>query len=103
VAKKASNSRISPSSNRTASARQRVAIGRFELCKQLSDHRHHHVREPLLAGGMVGVEDIERVLRRLVGKRGEMFGVDAADLGQPEEIGKAFAGFQKYLYARRVA
>jgi type I restriction enzyme R subunit len=26
-----------------------------------------------------------------------------ADLGQPEEIGKAFAGFQKYLYARRVA
>jgi len=26
-----------------------------------------------------------------------------ADLGQPEEIGKAFAGFQKYLYAEKVA
>jgi type I restriction enzyme R subunit len=26
-----------------------------------------------------------------------------ADLGQPEEIGKAFAGFQKYLYAQSVA
>jgi type I restriction enzyme R subunit len=26
-----------------------------------------------------------------------------ADLGQPEEIGKAFAGFQKYLYADKVA
>jgi type I restriction enzyme, R subunit len=24
--------------------------------------------------------------------------VAAADLGKPEEIGKAFAGFQKYLY-----
>ena len=26
-----------------------------------------------------------------------------ADLGQPEEIGKAFAGFQKYLYAEKAA
>jgi type I restriction enzyme, R subunit len=26
-----------------------------------------------------------------------------ADLGQPEEIGKTFAGFQKYLYAEKVA
>jgi hypothetical protein len=25
-----------------------------------------------------------------------------ADLGQPEEIGRAFAGFQKYLYAEIV-
>jgi type I restriction enzyme R subunit len=26
-----------------------------------------------------------------------------ADLGRPEEIGKAFAGFQKYLYQPHVA
>jgi type I restriction enzyme R subunit len=26
-----------------------------------------------------------------------------ADLGQPEEIGKAFAGFQKYLYTENGA
>ena len=26
-----------------------------------------------------------------------------ADLGQPEEIGKTFAGFQKYLYAEKAA
>ena len=26
-----------------------------------------------------------------------------ADLGRPEEIGKVFAGFQKYLYAREAA
>ena len=26
-----------------------------------------------------------------------------ADLGKPDEIGGAFAGFQKYLYAEKVA
>ena len=54
----------------------------------------------------VGVEELEQEkLTPLLKLRYHDSIADAlADLGQPEEIGQAFAGFQKYLYfAREVA
>jgi type I restriction enzyme R subunit len=48
----------------------------------------------------VGVEELEQEkltpLLRL--KYRDSIADAVADLGQPAEIGKAFAGFQKYLY-----
>ncbi len=53
----------------------------------------------------VGVEELEQAkLTPLLKLKYNNAIADAvADLGRPEEIGKAFAGFQKYLYAEKVA
>ena len=53
----------------------------------------------------VGVEELDQQkltpLLRL--KYNDSMADAVADLGQPEEIGNAFAGFQKYLYAEKLA
>jgi type I restriction enzyme R subunit len=53
----------------------------------------------------VGVQELEQQkLRSLLRLKYQNSITDAvADLGQPEEIGQVFAGFQKYLYADQVA
>ena len=53
----------------------------------------------------VGVQELEQQkLRSLLRLKYQNSIADAvADLGQPEDIGQVFAGFQKYLYADQVA
>ncbi len=52
----------------------------------------------------VGVEELDpQKLTPLLRLRYGAIQDAVADLGQPEEIGEAFAGFQKYLYADKVA
>ncbi len=53
----------------------------------------------------VGVQELEQQkLRSLLRLKYQNSIADAvADLGQPEEIGQVFAGFQKYLYEEHVA
>src|SRR3989441_5426844 len=53
----------------------------------------------------VGVEELdqEKLTPLLRLKYHDSIADAVADLGQPEEIGKVFAGFQKYLYQERVA
>jgi type I restriction enzyme R subunit len=51
----------------------------------------------------VGVEELDMAkLSPLLKLRYKAINDALADLGQPEEIGRVFAGFQKYLYASRV-
>jgi type I restriction enzyme, R subunit len=53
----------------------------------------------------VGVEELDQSkltpLLRL--KYHDSIADAVADLGKPEEIGRVFAGFQKYLYAQAIA
>jgi type I restriction enzyme, R subunit len=53
----------------------------------------------------VGVEELDQAkltpLLRL--KYQDSIADAVADLGRPEEIGKVFSGFQKYLYQRTAA
>lgn len=53
----------------------------------------------------VGVEELdqEKLTPLLRLKYRDSIADAVADLGKAEEIGKAFAGFQKYLYAAKVA
>ena len=53
----------------------------------------------------VGVDELEQAkLTQLLKLKYNNAIADAvADLGRPEEIGKAFAGFQRFLYAEKVA
>jgi type I restriction enzyme R subunit len=53
----------------------------------------------------VGVEELdqEKLTPLLRLKYRNSIADAVADLGKPEEIGKAFAGFQKYLYVEKVA
>ena len=50
----------------------------------------------------VGVEELDQEKLRplLLLKYHNAIADAVADLGKPEEIGKVFAGFQKYLYQR---
>ena len=75
-----------------------------------AETRAEHVDPALKAAGW-GIVEGSRVLReyritegRLEGhgRRGKPEIADAvADLGPPEEIGRVFAGFQKYLYRKQ--
>ena len=53
----------------------------------------------------VGVEELEqeKLTPLLKLKYNNAIADAVADLGRPEEIGKALAGFQKYLYEEKVA
>ncbi len=53
----------------------------------------------------VGVEELdqEKLTPLLRLKYHNSIADAVADLGQPEEIGRTFAGFQKYLYAEKTA
>jgi type I restriction enzyme R subunit len=53
----------------------------------------------------VGVEelDAEKLTPLLRLKYHDSLADAVADLGQPEEIGQVFSGFQKYLYQQRAA
>ena len=53
----------------------------------------------------VGVEELdqEKLTPLLKLKYHDSIADAVADLGQPEEIGRAFVGFQKYLYQEQVA
>ena len=52
-----------------------------------------------------GVEELDREKLRplLLLKYGNAISDAVADLGRPEEIGRVFAGFQKYLYEKQAA
>lgn len=52
----------------------------------------------------VGVEELDAAkLNPLLRLKYHAIADAVADLGRPEEIGKAFAGFQKYLYTEAAA
>ena len=53
----------------------------------------------------VGVEELdqEKLTPLLRLKYHDSIADAVADLGQPDEIGRAFAGFQKYLYQEQAA
>lgn len=53
----------------------------------------------------VGVQELdkEKLSPLLKLKYNNAIADAVADLGKPEEIGKVFAGFQKYLYQKEVA
>jgi type I restriction enzyme R subunit len=81
-------------------ARAKVIIsGHFDAKQQifLDFVLSHYVR--------VGVEELdqEKLTPLLHLKYNDSISDAVADLGRPEEIGKVFVGFQKYLYQRQAA
>src|SRR5660397_167856 len=77
-----------------------------------AETRAEHIDPALKAAGW-GVVEGSRILREYpitpgriegAGRRGKAIIADAvADLGRPDEIGKVFAGFQKYLHQQQAA
>lgn len=77
-----------------------------------AETRAEHIDPALKAAGW-GVVEGSRIHREYSitpgrvegsGRRGKAITADAvADLGRPDEIGKVFAGFQKYLYQQQAA
>ena len=75
-----------------------------------AETRAEHIDPALKAAGWDVVEG-SRIHREYpitqgrlegAGRRGKAITADAvADLGRPDEIGKVFAGFQKYLYQQQ--
>lgn len=78
-----------------------------------AETRAEHIDPSLKAAGWgvvlshyisVGVEELDQQkLTPLLRLKYGAIQDAVADLGQPEEIGKTFAGFQKYLYTEKVA
>jgi len=71
-----------------------------------AETRAEHIDPALKAAGWGVVEEElgqEKLTPLLRLKYQDSTAEAVADLGKPDEIGKAFAGFQKYLYSEKVA
>jgi Holliday junction resolvasome RuvABC endonuclease subunit len=62
-----------------------------------AETRAEHIDPALTAAGW-GVVDGSRVLREYRITLGRIEGPAVDDLGRPDDIGRVFAGFQKFLY-----
>jgi type I restriction enzyme R subunit len=83
---------------------ERAAKAKLEISTHFSSKEQVFLDFVLSHYVSVGVEELDqRKLTPLLRLKYGAIQDAVADLGQPEEIGKAFAGFQKYLYADQVA
>jgi type I restriction enzyme R subunit len=83
---------------------ERAAKAKLEISTHFSSKEQVFLDFVLSHYVSVGVEELDqRKLTPLLRLKYGAIQDAVADLGQPEEIGKAFAGFQKYLYADKVA
>jgi hypothetical protein len=86
------------------SREQRANLARVHITSSFNTKQQAFLDFVLAHHISVGVEELDQQkLTPLLRLKYGAIQDAVADLGQPEEIGKAFAGFQKYLYARRVA
>lgn len=83
---------------------ERAARAKLEISTHFSSKEQVFLDFVLSHYVSVGVEELDQQkLTPLLRLKYGAIQDAVADLGQPEEIGKAFAGFQKYLYADQVA
>ncbi len=83
----------------------RSTKAKVEICTHFNTKQQVFLDFVLSHYVSVGVEELDQTkLTPLLRLKYHNSLTDAvADLGKPEEIGKVFAGFQKYLYAEKVA
>lgn len=83
---------------------ERAAKAKVEISAHFSSKEQVFLDFVLSHYVSVGVEELDQQkLTPLLRLKYGAIQDAVADLGQTEEIGKAFAGFQKYLYADKVA
>ena len=83
-----------------AAATERAAQAEIEISAQFKSKQQAFLDFVLSHYVEVGVEELDQEKLRplLLLKYHNAIADAVADLGRPEDIGKAFAGFQKYLY-----
>ena len=89
----------------TMSREDRAAKAKVAISTQFNSKQQGFLDFVLLHYISVGVEELdqEKLTPLLRLKYHDSIADAVADLGKPDEIGKVFAGFQKYLYAEHVA
>jgi type I restriction enzyme R subunit len=89
----------------TLTRQERAAKARVEINNRFNSKQQTFLDFVLSHYVSVGVEELDQAkltpLLRL--KYHDSIADAVADLGRPEEIGRVFAGFQKYLYREEVA
>jgi type I restriction enzyme R subunit len=89
----------------TLTRQERAAKAKVEITTRFNSKQQNFLDFVLSHYVTVGVEELDQgkltPLLRL--KYHDSIADAVADLGEPEEIGKVFAGFQKYLYRQEIA
>jgi type I restriction enzyme R subunit len=94
--------RMSPTRYPTLNREERAAPAKVEISNHFNCKQQVFLAFVLSHYVQVGVEELDQEKLRplLLLKYHNAIADAVADLGKPEEIGKVFAGFQKYLNQR---